>query len=98
MLRIFRHYVSGVSLLLFLGDVAAIAVGFYLAEETGAWVGAGPLLPKAVLVTGAIALTLYLGDLYNLLLHPGRREVIARLLTCQAVAALIIAAAGFALP
>jgi sugar transferase (PEP-CTERM system associated) len=98
MLRIFRHYVSGVSLLLFLGDVAAIAVGFYLAEETGAWVGAGPLLPKAVLVTGAVALTLYLGDLYNLLLHPGRREVIARLLTCQAVAALIIAAAGFALP
>src|SRR5687768_18249672 len=35
---------------------------------------------------------------YTTLFRSGRRELLARLLTCQAVAGLLVAAVGFAIP
>jgi sugar transferase (PEP-CTERM system associated) len=98
MLRIFRHYVSGVSLVLFLGDCAVVAGGFLVSYLSDTWLGSRPLLPKTMLVAASVTLVLYLGDLYSTRLNPGRRETVARILTCQGVSALLIAAAGFAFP
>jgi sugar transferase (PEP-CTERM system associated) len=98
MLRIFRHYVSGLSVILFAGDVALILLAFKFAELSGAWPGAGPFAPKVLPVVGIVTATLYVGDLYNVRLPAGRREIIARILTCLTVAGLLIAAVGFAAP
>ena len=99
MLRIFRHYIPGLSLGLFAGDLAIVLASFFLVSlPPRAWLGEGPLGPKVALMAAVATFMLHLGDLYNVRLPLGRREVIARLLTCQAVAALITAAVGFALP
>ncbi|MCI0547897.1 MAG: TIGR03013 family PEP-CTERM/XrtA system glycosyltransferase [Candidatus Rokubacteria bacterium] len=98
MLRIFRHYISGVSVALFAGDLAVILGSFYVADVTGSWLGYGPLGPKLVLVSVVIFFVMQLGDLYNLRSALGRGELVAKIFTCQAVAALVIAAAGFAIP
>ncbi len=98
MLRIFRHYISGLSLALFAGDLILIAVAFQLARLSGAWLGEGSLALKAAFTSAAIIFMLHLGDLYNIRLPLGRREMMARLITSQAVAGLLIAAAGFVLP
>ncbi len=97
-LRIFRHYVPGLVLLVFAGDQAIIALSIVAADAVGVWVGAGALGPKLVLVMGLVTLALYLGDLYNMRLGLGRREIIARLLICQGAAGIAIAAVGFAVP
>src|SRR5687767_5431498 len=98
MLRIFRHYVPGLSLLLLAGDILIVLGAFYLLSLTASWVASGHLGPKMFLVVAATTLVLHLGDLYNPRLPLGRREVFARLLTCQAAAFLVVAAAGYAVP
>ena len=98
MLRIFRHYVPGLSLLLLAGDILIVLGAFYVLSLTASWVASGHLGPKMLLVVAATTLMLHLGDLYNPRLPLGRREVFARLLTCQAAAFLVVAAAGYAVP
>jgi sugar transferase (PEP-CTERM system associated) len=97
-LRIFRHYVPGLALLIFAGDQAIVALSFLAAEAGGMWVGSGATAPKLLLVAAFITFALYLGDLYNMRLGLGRREMIARLLICQGTAGIGIAAVGFAVP
>jgi sugar transferase (PEP-CTERM system associated) len=98
MLRIFRHYVSRMAFVLFAGDVLVLLTSFYVAALSGAWVGAGPLAPKFLAVTVIVVFVLNLGDMYDIRLPLGRREVVARLLICQAAAALLIAAISFTEP
>lgn len=98
MLRIFRHYVSRLAFILFLGDLLVILVSFYLTELSAAWLGRAPLSARLLEVSAAMTFVLYLGDLYRPRLVAGRRELIARLLICQAGASLFIAAVGFAVP
>ena len=98
MLRIFRHYVPGLVLLVFAGDQAIVALSIVATDAVGVWVGPGALGPKLVLVMGLVTLALYLGDLYNMRLGLGRREIVARLLICQGAAGIAIAAVGFAVP
>ena len=98
MLRIFRHYVPGLALLIFAGDQAIVALSFLAADAGGMWVGAGATGPKLLSVAALITFALYLGDLYNMRLGLGRREMIARLLICQGAAGVGIAAMGFAVP
>ncbi len=88
----------GLVLLIFAGDQAIIALSIVAADAAGVWVGPGALGPKLVLVMGLVTLALYLGDLYNMRLGLGRREIIARLLICQGAAGIAIAAVGFAVP
>ena len=98
MFRIFRHYISGLVFVLFLGDIAVILGGLYLAELTAPWPGRAPFTARFLEVSGIMVFILYLGDLYHPRQAHARRELLARLLICQGAAALLIAAVGFALP
>ena len=98
MLRIFRHYVSGLAFVLFLGDLLVILAAFFVVEHSTAWAGYAPFAARFVEVSIIMVLVLYLGDLYQLRGMTGNREVAARLLVCQSVTALAVAAIGFAIP
>ncbi len=99
MLRIFRHYVSGLSLLVFAGDLVVIGAAAYITRHTsGSRLTNAPLGLDIVLATAVVTLMLQLGDLYNIRLPLGRREMLARLFTCQTVSGLLLAAVGFAVP
>jgi sugar transferase (PEP-CTERM system associated) len=98
MLRIFRHYVSGLACVLFLGDLAVILGAFYITELSTQWAGYAPFAARVI--EGSIIMTfvLYLGDLYHLRYASGSRELVARVMICQGVTALIVATVGFAIP
>ena len=98
MLRIFRHYISPLALATLVGDLAIIAIVFAVVPQSGLWLGGGPLMPKMLLVGGLALALLQLGELYDTRLPVGRREMIARLMACEMVAALVDAAVGFAIP
>jgi sugar transferase (PEP-CTERM system associated) len=65
-------------------------------EASGIWIGAGPHGPKLAFIAGVEVFLLYLADLYNTRLPLGRRELVARLLICQAAGAPLVAAGGYA--
>jgi sugar transferase (PEP-CTERM system associated) len=98
MLRIFRHYIPGLMPVLLLGDLAVVVASLLVTQASGIWVGSGPQAPRLVFIAGVTTFLLYLGDLYNTRLPIGRRELVARLLICQAAAAPLLAAGGFAFP
>jgi sugar transferase (PEP-CTERM system associated) len=83
---------------LLIGDVALIAGSLFLTAASGIWVGSGPHGPKILFIVGVEIFLFYLADLYNTRLPLGRRELVARVLICQAAAAPLVAAGGFALP
>ncbi|MDP2626479.1 MAG: hypothetical protein Q8Q58_06165 [Candidatus Rokubacteria bacterium] len=98
MLRIFRHYVPSLSLALFAGDLAIIFGSFQLVALSGLWLGEGSGLPQVIFLSALAPFVLNLGGLYDIRLPLGRREMVARLLACQAITGLLIAAAGFTVP
>jgi sugar transferase (PEP-CTERM system associated) len=98
MLRIFRHYVSGLTFVLLIGDFALILSAFYLIELAALWPGYGPFTARFIEVCIAITFVLYLGDLYQPRQALGTRDLAARVLICQAAAGLLLAAIGFAVP
>jgi len=98
MLRIFRHYVSGLAFILFLGDVVVICAALYLTELSTAWAGYAPFVARLVEATAVIAFILYVGDLYQPRQAIGPRELVARVLICQSAAAMVLATLGFAVP
>jgi sugar transferase (PEP-CTERM system associated) len=98
MLRIFRHYVSGLVFVLFLGDLAVVLGALYLTELSAPWAGYAPFSARFIEVAVVIAFILYLGDLYQLRKASGRLEFIARIMICQSAAALVLATIGFAIP
>jgi sugar transferase (PEP-CTERM system associated) len=98
MLRIFRHYVSGLTLVLFMGDIAVIFAASYLTELSATWPGYGHFAFRTIEISLVITFILYLGDLYQPRQALGRRELLARVLTYQATAAMLVAAVGFAVP
>ena len=98
MLRVFRHYIPQLPLILFAGDLAVLVAAFHVPRLTE------PGSPRARSSRGSCswfcssASSLNLGGLYDVRLPMGRRELLARLLTCQAVAGLLVAAVAFAIP
>ncbi len=98
MLRIFRHYVSGLALVLFMGDLAVICAAAYLTELSAVWPGYGPFALRTLEITLVISFILYLGDFYNPRQVLARREMMARILTCLVIAAMVVATVGFAIP
>ena len=98
MLRIFRHYVSGLALILFAGDIAVVVGACYLTELSAVWAGYGHFLFRTMEIVLVITFILYLGDLYQPRQALGRWDLSARVLTYQATAALVLAAVGFAVP
>jgi sugar transferase (PEP-CTERM system associated) len=98
MLRIFRHYVSGLAFVLLAGDLAIIAGSLYITELSSAWPGYGPFMARFMEASLVFTFVLYLGDLYQARQAAGGRELVARVLICQAASALLLAAVGFAVP
>ena len=98
MLRVFRHYIPVIPLILFAGDLAVLLLAFQTPKLMGIWIAEGDVLPRLVLVVGVVSFVLNLGGLYDVRLPLGRRELLARRLSCQAVAGLLVAAGGFAVP
>ena len=96
MVRIFRHYIPGLMPILLAGDLAVMIGSLLITSASGIWLGAGPSVPKLIFIAGIELFLLYLADLYNPRLPLGRRELVARLLICQAVAAPLVAAGGYA--
>ena len=96
MLRIFRHYIPGLMPVLLAGDLLVIIGSVSIVSASGTWLGFGPQTPKLAFVAALQIFLLYLADLYNSRLPLGRRELVARLLICQAAAAPLLAAAGYA--
>src|SRR5437660_6453387 len=98
MLRIFRHYIPGLTAILLAGDLAVIGASFMVTLVTSTWGGNGPDAVKFSLVLSTTIILMYRGDLYNVRLPLGHRELLARLVACQGLAGLLVAAIGFALP
>src|SRR3989441_7580533 len=98
MLRIFRHYIPGLTAILLVGGLAVLGASFMVTLVTSTWAGNGPDALRFALVATTTIFLLYLGDLYNVRLPLGHREVLARLVACQGLAGLLVAAIGFALP
>lgn len=98
MLRIFRHYVPGTTVLLVAVDLVLVLGTVLASLALVPWIGDAPLWPKVVAL-GAISLfALYLADCYRPGLRPGRRELAARLVLAVGGAAVATAAVGFAVP
>ena len=98
MLRVFRHYIPQLPLILFAGDLAVLVAAFQVPRLSETWIAEGAVIPRLVLVVFLVGFTLNLGGLYDSRTHMGHRELLARLLTCQAVAGLLVAAVAFAIP
>src|SRR2546428_6213950 len=98
MLRVFRHYVPGIVLVVIALDVSIMSTAVGLAGALGAWTGGGALWPKAGCLIAVVLLCLYLADLYQLGRHFSRRELAARLLLALLSAAVITAAIGYLVP
>ena len=50
MLRIFRHYIPQLPLILFAGDVAVLVAAFHVPKLSETWIAEGALIPRLVLV------------------------------------------------
>src|SRR3989442_13663382 len=98
MLRVFRHYVPGVVLVVIALDVSIMSTAAGLAGALGLWTGGGALWPKAVCLVAVVLLCFYLAELYRLGRHFSRRELAARLLLALLRAAGITAAIGYLVP
>jgi len=98
MLRLFRHYVSVMLIVVGTVDLAIMLGGVVLARGVGWWLGEGALLPKMLSFAGIMLFALYLADLYDLSLNFGRRELVARLMIALSAGAIVAAAMGFLVP
>ncbi len=98
MLRVFRHYVPGLAVLVIAADAAVLLAAVAIPYMLGGWIGDGALWPKAITLCGVTLFALYLADLHRIDLRLGGREVTGRLLVALVASAVVLAAAGFAVP
>jgi sugar transferase (PEP-CTERM system associated) len=98
MLRLFRHYVSGMLVVMVAADLAVMLAAIVLDVHLEEWVGSGAVWPKATAFVSLMLFALYLADLYDPSLDFGRRELAARLLIAVSAGATGAAALGFAVP
>jgi sugar transferase (PEP-CTERM system associated) len=98
MFRIFRHYVSGLSFVVFLGDIAVVLGALYVTEKSAAWPGYASFTVRFIEIAAILTFVLSLGDLYHPRQAIARRELVARVLICQAAAGILLAAVGFTIP
>jgi len=97
-LRLFRHYVSGVALTLVTVDLSIAVAAISVSYGAGAWIGDPPLWPKLTALCALTALSVYLSDLYKVDLRPNGRELLVRLMLALGCSGILTAAAGFASP
>ena len=98
MIRISRHYISNTSFLVLTGDLALLLTSVALTYWWVDWVGDGAFWSKVVVLVAMTLLLFYLGDLYNFQLQLDKGELFLRIGLAAAVAAVLTAAIGFAVP
>lgn len=96
-MRVFRHYLPGLSVAWLSGDALIVLFVYWLAERSVAGATGFRFVP-AVWLVFLTAFVMHVGDMYSIRLPMGRREVIARILISEMGAAILIAAVGFVLP
>jgi sugar transferase (PEP-CTERM system associated) len=97
-IRISRHYISKIFLLILIGDLAMLLASVALTYWWVDWVGEGPFWPKAVALAATTLLLFYLSDLYNFQLELDKGELILRVGLASTIAAVLTAALGYAVP
>jgi sugar transferase (PEP-CTERM system associated) len=98
LLRIFRHYISRILILTLVGDLAILLASAAVAHWGLEWIGEDPIWPKIVALSASTILFLYLADLYNLQVRLGCVELGLRLGLASNIAAVLVAAMGYAIP
>jgi sugar transferase (PEP-CTERM system associated) len=98
LIRISRHYISKIFLLILAGDLATLLASVALTYWWVDWVGGGAFWPKVVALAAMTLLLLYLSDLYNFQLQLDKGELILRVGLASAIAAVLTAALGYAVP
>lgn len=98
MWRISGHYISKILLLTLVGDLAVLLGAVALAYGGVEWIAESPLWPKITLLGVVTMLLLYLADLYDFQVRRGGGELLLRVALASLIAAVLIAAIGYALP
>jgi sugar transferase (PEP-CTERM system associated) len=98
LIRISRHYISNIFSLIFIGDIGILLASVALTYWGVNWVGEGAFWPKATALAGMTLLLFYLSDLYNFQPQLSMGELILRISIASAIAAVLTAALGFAIP
>jgi sugar transferase (PEP-CTERM system associated) len=98
LIRISRHYISNIFFLMLVGDIAILLASMALTYWGVDWVGEGAFWPKAMALAATTLLLFYLSDLYNFQPQLSMEELILRIAIASAIAAVLTAAIGFAIP
>src|SRR5882724_8064985 len=98
MIRISRHYISSIFCLILAGDLAMLLASAALTYWWVDWVGEGAFWFKAIALAATALLLLYLADLYHFQLQFDKGELLLRVGLTAVVAAMLIAAMGYAMP
>lgn len=98
MIRISRHHISPIVILILAGDLAVLLASVGLTYWWVDWVGEGSFWPKITTLAAVTILLLYVGDLYNFRVPFGGGELVLRTGLASATAAILIAALSFAVP
>jgi sugar transferase (PEP-CTERM system associated) len=98
LIRIFRHYISPIAVTILAGDLTVLLASAGVSYWWMEWTGDGLFWPKIVALASITILLFYLGDLYNFQLQWGWGELALRLGAASAIAAVLLAAIGYALP
>jgi sugar transferase (PEP-CTERM system associated) len=98
LLRIFRHHIPKILVLTIAGDLVVVVGSAAFAYGWVEWLGEGPIWPKIAALAATTMLLLYLADLYNVHVRLGGGELVLRLGLAAAIAAVLTAALGYAMP
>jgi sugar transferase (PEP-CTERM system associated) len=98
LIRISRHYISNIFFLSIAGDLAILLASAALTYWWVDWVGEGAFWAKVVMLAAMTLLLFYLGDLYNSQLQRDKGELVLRVGLAAAIAAVLTAAIGYAMP
>jgi sugar transferase (PEP-CTERM system associated) len=98
LIRISRHYISHIAIVILGGDLAVLLASVGLTYWWMDWVGEGSFWPKIIVLAAATILLFYLNDLYNFGMQLDGGELILRVGLASAIAVVLTAAIGYAVP
>ena len=80
MLRLFRHYVPATLVGAVGADAAVVGLSVWAAVSLGFWPGVGQVWLKAIVIAAGSVFILHLANVYQVLQHGSRRDLVARLM------------------
>jgi sugar transferase (PEP-CTERM system associated) len=98
LIRISRHYISQIPVLILAGDLTVLLASVALTYWWVDWVGSGSFWPKVTVLAATTLLLFYLSDLYSFQRQLDKGELVLRVGLASAIAAVLTAAIGYAMP